>query len=135
MKDHNISARTPDDIWLTGMVDEYPLEAKVCDEASGFGIDCGRVIKLHIGKKNSTDDIAAYERGWDKYPCRANTGLARAVVRFCESLCPGRRFGGTRSPTRAVFWLQMTTYWNTKTIEEESTWIRNPAYTSPMAPT
>ena len=72
MNDHNISARTPDGIWLTGMVEEYPFEAKVCDEASGFGIDCGRVIKLHIGKKNSNDDVAAYERGWDKYPCRAH---------------------------------------------------------------
>lgn len=86
MKDHNISARTPDGIWLTGMADEYPYEAKVCDEASSFGIDCGRVIKLHIGGRHSSEEIAAYERGWDKYPCRAHTGLTRAVVRFCESL-------------------------------------------------
>lgn len=86
MKDHAVSAHTPDGIWLIGMVDEYPFEAKVCDEASGFGIDCGRVIKLHIGAKDSTNDVASYERGWDKYPKGAHKGLAQAVVRFCESL-------------------------------------------------
>ena len=86
MKDHIISVSTPDGILLTGMVDEYLFEAKVCDEASGFGIDSGRVIKLHISGKRYSYEIAAYERGWDKYPCRAHTGLTRAVVRFCESL-------------------------------------------------
>lgn len=86
MIDHVISAHTLDGIWLVGMIDEYPFEAKVCDEASGFGIDCGRVIKLHIGSRRSSDDVAAYERGWDKYPRGAHKGLAQAVVRFCESL-------------------------------------------------
>ena len=86
MIDHVISAHTLDGIWLVGMIDEYPFEAKVCDEASGFGIDCGRVIKLHIGSRHSSDDVAAYERGWDKYPRGAHKGLAQAVVRFCESL-------------------------------------------------
>ncbi len=86
MADHIITACTGDGIWLLGTVDDYPFEAKVCDEASGFGIDCGRVIKLHIGSKRHTEEIAAFERGWDQYPKGRHKGLARAVVRFCESL-------------------------------------------------
>ena len=86
MVDHTITAKTPDGIWLTGKVDDYPFEAKVCDIPSGFGIDCGRVIKLHIGGKGNSVEIADYERGWDKYPKGAHKGLTQAVIRFCESL-------------------------------------------------
>lgn len=86
MVDHKITVKTTDGVWLIGHVDDYPFEAKVCDEASGFGIDCGRVIKLHIGSKRDSSDIAAYERGWDTYPKGAHKGLAQALIRFCESL-------------------------------------------------
>ena len=44
MTDHTIAVRSTDGIWLHGRVDDYPFWAKVCDEASGFGIDCGRVF-------------------------------------------------------------------------------------------
>lgn len=89
MVDHKIAACTKDGIWLLGTVDDYIFEAKVCDEASGFGIDCGRVIKLHArkyceGKKGK--EIFAYERGWDKYPRGKHKGVAQALIRFCESL-------------------------------------------------
>ena len=86
MADHKITVHSEDGIWLLGAVDDYPFEAKVCDEASGFGIDCGRVIKLHIRGKQASGEIAAYERGWDRFPKGAHKGLARAVIRFCESL-------------------------------------------------
>lgn len=89
MVDHKIAACTKDGIWLLGTVDDYIFEAKVCDEASGFGIDCGRVIKLHARKycddKKGTE-IFAYERGWDKYPRGKHKGVAEALIRFCESL-------------------------------------------------
>ena len=86
MADHNIMAYTEDGVWLQGNVDGYPFWVKVCDEATGFGIDGGRVIKLHIRRKNSSNEIASYERGWDKYPKGAPKGLAQAVIRFCEEL-------------------------------------------------
>ena len=85
MEDHVVKAHTPDGIWLLGDVDGYAFQAKVCDEASGFGIDCGRVIKLHAFRSRG-NEIFAYERGWDKYPKGLHKGLAQALVRFCESL-------------------------------------------------
>lgn len=95
MADHKITVHTEDGIWLLGAVDDYPFEAKVCDEASGFGIDCGRVIKLHIRGKQASGEIAAYERGWDRFPKGAHKGLARAVIRFCESLPEQEIWRGT----------------------------------------
>ncbi len=89
MADHKIAVTSPDGIWLHGTVDDYAFYAKVCDEASGFGIDCGRVIKLYAEKNNGENppkEIFAYERGWDKYPQGRYKGIARALVRFCESL-------------------------------------------------
>lgn len=89
MVDHKIAACTKDGIWLLGTVDDYIFEAKVCDEASGFGIDCGRVIKLHARKyceDKKGKEIFAYERGWDKYPRGKHKDVAQALIRFCESL-------------------------------------------------
>ena len=89
MVEHTIAACTNDGIWLLGTVDDYIFEAKVCDEASGFGIDCGRVIKLHARKyceDKKGKEIFAYERGWDKYPRGKHKGVAQALIRFCESL-------------------------------------------------
>ena len=86
MADHRIAVASLDGIWLRGLVDDYIFEAKVCDEASGFGIDNGRVIKLHARKSNERKEIFAYERGWDKYPRGKYKGIARALIRFCDSL-------------------------------------------------
>ena len=60
MADHKITVHSEDGIWLLGAVDDYPFEAKVCDETSGFGIDCGRVIKLYIASKQDANEIASY---------------------------------------------------------------------------
>ena len=79
MADHKITVHTEDGIWLLGAVDDYPFEAKVCDENSGFGIDCGRVIKLHIRGKQASGEIAAYERGWDRFPKGAHKGPMSAA--------------------------------------------------------
>ena len=86
MVDHRISAYTMDGIWLLGKIDEYDFQAKVCDEASGFGIDYGRVIKLHAFGKSRGQELFAYERGWDKYPKGRYKGLAQALILFCDSL-------------------------------------------------
>ena len=37
MADHKITVHSEDGIWLLGAVDDYPFEAKVCDEASRQG--------------------------------------------------------------------------------------------------
>ena len=86
MNGYAITAYTPDGIWLIGTVDDYDFQAKVCDEASGFGIAGGRVIKLHVFGIIRGHELFAYERGWDKFPGRAHRELARALIRFCESL-------------------------------------------------
>lgn len=86
MADHSITVHTKDGIWLLGEIDGYPFQAKVCDEASGFGIDCGRVIKLYAESKRDGHEIFSYERGWDKYPRGPHKELARALIRFCDSL-------------------------------------------------
>ena len=95
MADHKITAYSEDGVWLFGLVDDYPFFAKVCDEASGFGIDCGRVIKLYIASKQDAKEIASYERGWDRFPKGAHKGLTRAVIRFCESLPEQEIWRGT----------------------------------------
>lgn len=86
MIDKTITVHTEDGIWLLGDIEGYPFQAKVCDEASGFGIDYGRVIKLHLFAKDQKRELFAYERGWDKYPHGGAKTLARALIRFCESL-------------------------------------------------
>ena len=85
MADHKIAVCSMDGLWLKGTVDDYGFCAKVCDEASGFGIDCGRVIKLYAQRADGKE-IFSYERGWDKRPRGAHKGVAQALVRFCESL-------------------------------------------------
>lgn len=87
MDEHTIKVYTKDGIWLIGTVDDYPFWAKVCDEASGFGIDDGRVIKLHVGGKRRGQELFAYERGWDKYPkTPAQKGIRNAMLAFCAAL-------------------------------------------------
>lgn len=85
MSDHKIAACSLDGIWLKGTVDDYIFQAKVCDAASGFGIDGGRVIKLYAQNADGKE-IFSYERGWDKRPRGKYKGLAQALVRFCDSL-------------------------------------------------
>ena len=94
MADHKITAYSEDGVWLFGLVDDYPFFAKVCDEASGFGIDCGRVIKLYIASKQDAKEIASYERGWDRFPnrkARTKDWLGRSFA--SANPCRSRRSG------------------------------------------
>ena len=89
MADHKIAACSLDGIWLKGTVDDYMFQAKVCDEASGFGIDGGRIIKLHVEQDRGDlppKELFAYERGWDKYPRGKYKDVAQALILFCDSL-------------------------------------------------
>lgn len=68
-------------MWECGTVEidgeRYRYEAKVYDEGSRFGIDGGRVSKLHVTIGGVT--VAAYDRGWDVYP---DQETAKAVYRI-----------------------------------------------------
>lgn len=89
MEDHKIAACSMDGIWLKGTVDDFIFQVKVCDEASRFGIDGGRIIKLHVEQsrgENPSKVIIAYERGWDKRPRGKHKDVARAMILFCDSL-------------------------------------------------
>ena len=116
MEDHKIAVCSMDGLWLKGTVDDYGFCAKVCDEASGFGIDCGRVIKLYA-QKDDGKEIFSYERGWDKRPRGAHKGVAQALVHFCESF--RSRPSGERPSIRkcAASSSRTTLSWNTTKTE------------------
>ncbi len=44
MAEHTITVEARPHNWLTGTVDGLPYAVKVCDDASEYGIDAGRVI-------------------------------------------------------------------------------------------
>lgn len=53
--------------WLEGKLDGYTVLAKVFSEASQYGIDNGRISKLHIADKDGKE-VVSYDRGWDIKP-------------------------------------------------------------------
>ena len=58
-------------MWNKGTVkvngNSYTYTAKVFDEESDFGIDCGRVSVLSI-RNAEGQEIVSYYRGWDIMP-------------------------------------------------------------------
>lgn len=69
--------------WVEGYVDNTFFQAKIYDEPSCFGINEGRVSKLHIS------GAANYDRGWD---FGKDHSLVAPVVDFLEST--PKRFEG-----------------------------------------
>ncbi len=65
-------------MWTTGKLDGYDYQIKHYSEGSVFGIDEGKISKLHISKNGRT--VVNYDRGWDVEPVDSE---ARAV---CEAL-------------------------------------------------
>lgn len=57
-------------MWTKGKIDyqgqTVDYIAKVSDQSSKVGIDCGRVFKLDIDVAD--ESIVSYDRGWDTYP-------------------------------------------------------------------
>lgn len=49
--------------WCNGVMGDYWFEAKQFDVGSDFGINEGRVSKLHITHDGA--DVVCYDRGWD----------------------------------------------------------------------
>lgn len=57
------------DFWLQGVVNRYPdhrFTAKIYDVGSVFGIEGGRISKLHVWRYG--EEVISYERGWDQRP-------------------------------------------------------------------
>ena len=72
--------------WLTGTADGLPYAVKVCNEQSKHGIDNGRIIKLFLYAEDGEQEIAAYERGWIKYPTPKFEDSMDALISYCEKL-------------------------------------------------
>ena len=66
--------RFPDyENWVNGVVfgndgREFNFEAKLYDVESQYGINSGRVSKLHIYNVETKVDVVNYDRGWDIEP-------------------------------------------------------------------
>ena len=74
-------------MWHTGIIEGYWWQAKVYDEGSRFGIDGGRVSKLHICRGEKWDwfaQVYGYSRGLDFDNCPND--IVRKVLEYCESL-------------------------------------------------
>ena len=69
--------------WVEGYAGNTFFQAKLYDEPSVFGINAGRVSKLHI------DGGVNYDRGWDM---GENHHLVSPVVDFLEAT-PKRFYG------------------------------------------
>jgi hypothetical protein len=55
-------------IWVADGRVGYDYWVKHYDEPSeDYGIDGGRISKLRIRRHGETEDLVAYERGWDKH--------------------------------------------------------------------
>lgn len=56
---------------------------KQWDEGSKFGIDGGRISKLTI--KRGGEEVANYDRGWDKQPNDPDAQLALEIILHGEN--------------------------------------------------
>lgn len=71
--------------WVNGYIDNLQFEAKLFDTGSIFGINNGRVSKLHIWNKKN-EDIVSYDRNWDIKPNKENSKYYKAIMKFLENL-------------------------------------------------
>ena len=72
--------------WCSGVCGNYAFEAKSFDTGSSFGIDNGRVSKLHIWHKDKKGcDLMSYERGWDIRPSKAVKPAYTAIMELLEN--------------------------------------------------
>lgn len=66
-------------MWHEGMIDGYKFTIKYFGEGSDFGIDGGRISKLHVMKNNKT--FAAYDRGWDMKPTKEISQIYKQILK------------------------------------------------------
>lgn len=73
-----------DSEWQDGQVGPYKFQAKVYEVGSEYGIEGGRVSKLHI-KDSTGKTIINYDRGWDIKP---KTAAHKKIVKKILDLYP-----------------------------------------------
>lgn len=74
--------------WCSGVCGRYQFEAKLFDEGSCFGINNGRVSKLHIWPKGGymfAPGTINYDRGWDIKPNCKNRIVYNAIMDLLEN--------------------------------------------------
>jgi len=80
-----------DDLWYHGFVlvngKRYNFEAKVYDVGSKYGINNGRVSKLHVSDTEG-NEIINYDRGWDIKP---KTDLAKGILNGILDTFPDKK--------------------------------------------
>lgn len=74
-----------DSNWVHGKIENYDFEAKLFDEDSIFGINKGRVSKLHVWDKKTNKDIITYDRGWDIKPNKDTKSYFDAIMMLLEN--------------------------------------------------
>ena len=87
-----ISPHNKDTNWITAIIEDRWVQAKVFDEPSAYGINNGRVSKLAVGKTNKQDPnknffnqmCYNYDRGLDFN--KAPKKLIKKIVEELESL-------------------------------------------------
>ena len=52
-------------MWSNGRIGDFEFWVKHYEGGSEFGIDGGQVSKLLIRRVGETNDLLAYDRGWD----------------------------------------------------------------------
>ena len=62
-------------MWSSGIIGEYWFEVKHYEEGSQFGINGGRISKMHVVKGG--EDQICYDRGWEVRP---KTEEAKQIV-------------------------------------------------------
>lgn len=82
---------TWNDLWYSGFVladgKRYNFEAKVYDVGSKYGINNGRVSKLHVSDTEG-NEIINYDRGWDIKP---KTDLAKEILNGILGAFPNKK--------------------------------------------
>lgn len=66
MKNKKVKSKHLGGNWYNGECGDYTFQAKAFVEPSDYGIDCGKVSKLHIQKDDEWR--VNYDRGWEIIP-------------------------------------------------------------------
>lgn len=71
--------------WVRGICGIYTFNAKLFDDSSIYGINCGRVSKLIIFKAVHPDAVVDYERGWNVVPKEEDRPAYDAIMHLLET--------------------------------------------------
>ena len=85
MKNKKVKSKHLGGNWYSGECGDYTFQAKAFVEPSDYGIDCGKVSKLHIQKDDEWR--VNYDRGWKAHSSRS-AEMALSLLHCDGSLRP-----------------------------------------------